>query len=65
MWVESLPLLVLAYLKKKSIYLLHQKVKVAIIMMTLAEKMGDDDEGINCHQSCSGLEMNQMMWATN
>lgn len=27
--------------------------------------MDDDDEGINCHQRCSGLEMNQMMQATN
>ena len=27
--------------------------------------MDEDDAGINCHQSCSGLEMNQIMSATN
>ena len=38
-------------------------VIIAIIMITLTVKMDeDDDDRINCHQSCSALEM---MVATN
>ena len=66
MRVESLPLLASTCLYKKKVHLLAlPKNKSSNNNDDFNCDMDEDDAGINCHQSCSGLEMNQMMSATN